>query len=117
MREGCSSPVFFIDEFLFSMARIINQNSQGMGVLSIRYLDLPPFTLKSPFSAPNQACGPEARALRGKSIGGQKIPTGDPSWLPQNGAGRSGAAQFGMRKAEFLSSFLQFWIPQSGFRI
>jgi hypothetical protein len=49
------------------------------------------FTLKSPFSAPSQACGPEARALHGKSIGGQRILTGDPAWLPQNGAGRSGA--------------------------
>jgi hypothetical protein len=46
--------------------------------------------LKSPFSAPSQACGPEARALRGKSIGGERILTGDPAWLPQNGAGRSG---------------------------
>jgi len=54
-------------------------------------LPLATFTLKSPFSAPNQACGPETRALRGKSIGGQRIPSGDPAWLPQDGAGRSGA--------------------------
>jgi len=49
------------------------------------------FTLKSPFSAPNQACGPEARALHAKSIGGESIPPEDPVGLPQNGAGRSGA--------------------------
>jgi len=30
---------------------------------------LPTFTFAIPFSAENQACGPEARALRGKSIG------------------------------------------------
>jgi hypothetical protein len=30
---------------------------------------LPTFTFKSPFSAPKQAWGPEARALRGKSVG------------------------------------------------
>jgi hypothetical protein len=41
-------------------------------------------------SAPNRACGPEARAWRGKSIGGERIPAGDPPWLPQNGAGHSG---------------------------
>jgi len=29
--------------------------------------------------------------LRGKSIGGERNPPGDPAWLPQNGAGRSGA--------------------------
>jgi hypothetical protein len=52
---------------------------------------LPTFTLKSPFFAPNQACGPEARALRGKSIGGERILHGDLAWLPQKGAGRSGA--------------------------
>jgi len=33
----------------------------------------PTFTFESPFSAPKQACGPEARALRGKSIGGEKF--------------------------------------------
>jgi len=42
-------------------------------------------------SAPNRACGLEARAGRGKSIGGERIPAGDPPLLPQNGAGRSGA--------------------------
>jgi hypothetical protein len=52
---------------------------------------LPTFTFGSPFCAPKQACGPEASALRGKSIGGEKILPGDPAWLPQNGAGRSGA--------------------------
>jgi hypothetical protein len=51
----------------------------------------PTFTFKNPFSAPKQACGPEARALRGKSIGGKRILPGDPARLPQNGAGRSGA--------------------------
>jgi hypothetical protein len=46
------------------------------------------------FFAPNRACGPEVpplAGLRGKSIGGERIPSGDPPWLPQNGAGRSGA--------------------------
>ena len=32
-----------------------------------------------------QACGPEARALRGKSIGGKRIRLGDPPVLPQDG--------------------------------
>jgi len=52
---------------------------------------LPTFTLAIPFSAQKQACGPEARALRGKSIGGKKNPLEDPFVLPQNGAGPSGA--------------------------
>jgi len=52
---------------------------------------LPTFTFVPFSSAENRACGPEARALRGKSIGGEKILPGDPAWLPQNGAGRSGA--------------------------
>ena len=52
---------------------------------------LPTFTFKSPFSGPKLACGPDARALHAKSIGGERFLPGDPAWLPQNGAGRSGA--------------------------
>jgi hypothetical protein len=43
------------------------------------------------FPAKKQACGPEARALRGKSIGGKRNPIEDPTVLPQNEAGPSGA--------------------------
>ena len=47
--------------------------------------------------------GPEARALHGKSIGGEGIPSGDPPWLPLNGAGRSGA-RLGAPTAEYFCS-------------
>jgi len=40
-----------------------------------------------PFSAQRQSCGQGARALRGKSIGGKRIPYGDPLVLPQKEAG------------------------------
>jgi len=50
-------------------------------------LAIPP----SPFFAKKQACGLEERALREKSIGVKRIPPGDPSVLPQNAAGGSGA--------------------------
>jgi len=40
-----------------------------------------------PFSAKRQSCGQEARALRGKSIGGKGNPFGDRPVLPQNEAG------------------------------
>jgi hypothetical protein len=53
------------------------------------------------FSAEEQACGPEARALRGKSIGGKRIPAGDPILFPQREAGLSGAPEFGIRDVEF----------------
>jgi hypothetical protein len=62
---------------------------QPPGGLSTR--QKPPFTFKSPLFAPKRTCGPEARALHGKSIGGEGILPGDPAGLPQNGAGRSGA--------------------------
>jgi len=42
------------------------------------YTFLPPFTFAILFPVGKQACGPEARALRGKSIGGKSIPPGDP---------------------------------------
>jgi len=42
------------------------------------------------FYAEKQACGPEARALRGKSIGGKRIRFGDRPVLPQKEAGLSG---------------------------
>jgi hypothetical protein len=48
---------------------------------------LPLFTFMIPFSAKRQSCGQEARALRGKSIGGKRIPYGDPLVLPQKEAG------------------------------
>jgi len=35
----------------------------------------------------NPACGPGARASCAKSIGGQRIRSGDPAALPQDGAG------------------------------
>jgi len=49
------------------------------------------FILVIPFSPHKQACGPEARALRAKSIGGKRNPAGALSALPQNEAGESGA--------------------------
>jgi len=51
------------------------------------FFPLPTFTFAIPFSDGNQACGPEARALRGKSIGGKRISYGDPLLLPQKEAG------------------------------
>ena len=60
---------------------------------------LPTFTFKSPFSAPGQACNREGRALRGKSIGGERILPGDPTRVPQNGAGRPGARSREARNA------------------
>jgi hypothetical protein len=45
------------------------------------------FMLQSKLVARKSARG----GLRGKSIGGERILTGNPPWLPQNGAGRSGA--------------------------
>ena len=53
------------------------------------FLFLPPFIFAVPFSAKKQACGPEARAFRGKSIGGKRIPTGDHPVPPQYEAGLS----------------------------
>jgi len=50
---------------------------------------LAPFTFF--FSAKKQACGPEGRALRAKSIGGKRNPAGDPIMFPQNEASPSGA--------------------------
>ena len=55
--------------------------------LSIPHAILPTFTFAVPFSAKKQACGPEARVLRGKSIGGKRILPGDPPVLPKNEAG------------------------------
>jgi hypothetical protein len=52
---------------------------------------LPTFTFAILFLAKKRACGPEARALRGKSIGGKRNPIEDPTVLPQNKAGPSGA--------------------------
>jgi len=48
---------------------------------------LAPFTFVLFFSAKKQACGPEGRVLRAKSIGGKRIPYGDPLLLPQEEAG------------------------------
>ena len=52
------------------------------------------FTFITAFTARKQAFGPEVpplAGLRGKNIGGKRIPPGEPAGLPQNGAGRSGA--------------------------
>jgi len=71
---------------------------------------LPPFTFSIPISSKKQACGPEARALRGKSIGGKGNPLGDPPVLPQNEAGLSGA-QLGAPTWEELSSWGKNGLP------
>jgi hypothetical protein len=63
-------------------------------------------------SAKKKTCGPEARALRGKSIGGKRIAVGDPIGFPQNGAGLSGVTEFGIRNVEFFASIS---IPHSAF--
>jgi hypothetical protein len=49
------------------------------------------FTFAILFPAKEQACGPKARALRGRSIGGKRNPIEDPTLLPQNEAGPSGS--------------------------
>ena len=71
-----------------------------------------PLTFAIAFSARKRACGPEARALRAKSIGGKRIGYGDPPVLPQNEAGPPGASQFGIRNLYFL-----FSIPHSAIGI
>jgi hypothetical protein len=80
---------------------------------------LPPFTFATLFPVEKKACGPGARALRTKSIGGKRIRKGDPLVLPQGEAGLSGATEFGIRNVEFgiYTSFFPFRIPQSAFRI
>ena len=79
---------------------------------------LSPFPFAILFPVEKQACGPEARALRGKSIGGKRIFSGDPPVLPQTEAGPSGVTEFGIRNVEFgiFTSFFPFRIPQSAFR-
>jgi hypothetical protein len=67
--------------------------------LSTEQKSLPPFTFAVPFFAKKQACGPEGRALRGKSIGGKKNPFGGSFVLPQNEAGPSGARSRASRDA------------------
>ena len=47
------------------------------------------FTFAVPFSLEKQACGPEARTLRGKSIGGKRIAAAGPAVFPQTEAGPS----------------------------
>jgi hypothetical protein len=49
------------------------------------------FTFVIPFSSQKQACGPEARALCAKSIGGKRNPLEGTPVFPQDGAGPSGA--------------------------
>jgi hypothetical protein len=80
---------------------------------------LPTFTFVTPFSSQKQACGPEARALCAKSIGGKRNPLEGAPVFPQDGAGPSGVTEFGIRNVEFgiLTSFFPFRIPQSAFRI
>jgi len=72
------------------------------------------FTFALPFSAKKQACGPEARALREKSIGGKRIQSGDAPVLPQSEAGPSAVTEFGIRNVEF-GIFTSFF--HSAFRI
>jgi len=72
-----------------------------MDILGNGFSSLAPLTLAILFPWQRQACGPEARALRAKSIGGKRIPLGDPSVPPQSEAGPSGAAKFGIRNGEF----------------
>ena len=55
-----------------------------------------------------QACGPEGRALRAKSIGGKGIPPGDPPGLPQ--AGPSGARPAAPTR-QYLSSWEKNGLP------
>ncbi len=50
-----------------------------------------PFTFVSLFSAEGQSCGPEARALRGKSTGGRRIIVSGPIVYTQDEAGHLGA--------------------------
>jgi len=59
----------------------------GNAGLSRIWSALLPFALVIPFSAKRQSCGQEAGALCGKSIGGKRIPHGDPLLLPQKKAG------------------------------
>jgi hypothetical protein len=76
---------------------IFNSNSRAHLFLSSLQVEshlgnsLLTFTFAILFPARKQACGPEARALRGKSIGGKRNPIEDPTVLPQNEAGPSGA--------------------------
>jgi hypothetical protein len=76
----------------------------------------PWFTFAVLFSAKKQACGPEARALRGKSIGGKRNPSGDhPCFRKVRRAYRAlENSEFGMWNSEF---FLLFPIPHSAFYI
>jgi hypothetical protein len=48
------------------------------------------FTFRISFLLKNLVCGPEARALHGKSIGGKRNPIGDLTVLPQDEAGPLG---------------------------
>jgi hypothetical protein len=88
------------------------KNKGSAGLAHLHFYD-------SLLSAKKQACGPEARALRGKSIGGKRNPSGDHPVLPQSEAGLSGVTQFGIRNVEFgiFTSFFPFRIPHSAFRI
>jgi hypothetical protein len=78
--------------------------------LSIKNSTLPTLTFLNPFSARKQACGPEARVLRAKSIGGKRIPPRDPTVHPQNGAGPSGARQ-GVPTSESARSWAKNCLP------
>ena len=70
---------------------IAKSGSSFLSDTEVTEVTVPTFTYVTPFSAKKQACGPEARALRAKSMGREKILPRDPALLPQNGAGRSGA--------------------------
>ncbi len=92
----------WLDQFetIHSMAKIFCQLKKGLA----------PFTLAAAFSAEKQACGPEARALRAKSIGGKGIPGGDPIGFPQREAGPPGARQ-GAPTTEYPGSWGKNGLP------
>jgi hypothetical protein len=54
------------------------------------------------FSLKKQACGREARALRGKSIGGKRNTCGDHPVLPQNVAGHRAPGQASLQRNNFV---------------
>ena len=64
----------------------------------------PPITIGFLFPGQSQACGPEARALCAKSIGGKRSSPVVPPVLPQNVAGPTGARSGASRDAPTAQS-------------
>ena len=74
-------------------------------------MDLAPLhLLRFPFLLKKQACGPEARSLRGKSIGGKSKRLKDPPVIPQDEAGPS-SAQPGAPTSDQSSSWGKNGLP------